>query len=214
MTGSVYEQLARGVHRVAGCGITRAELIIAGSQDKPGFVVVLRATPELWAQICLAERFQYPVHVVDAIATLTRPLLPMTSVGELHLTASKPAVLGLNRPEVLSKVGVQLENGMYTVPEADLTASWADVEGGHALAGLWALLLSTYPFFVADNPACTNFLSFVVLPDRRATLADCVRATWAVDPGWNFALALGETGINTAAAQLYRNLQRAGPLGA
>lgn len=214
-TIDLYTPLANQVARTRGLGIVRGELIIVGTEQKPSFHVVLRADETLWNRIYTAPRNMYPDDLVDALATMVRPIMHLVSSRRVFLTPNEAMMIGLATDEELMLAGIRNEDGVYTVPNAMLH----DTEMEQRIANpqypnqYWAATLNKLEGYNPDNPAHPAGLSIMVLPDRPVTMGELVQTIQVTDPGWNWAATMTAEDFSQVAAQLQRNLSMAQPLG-
>lgn len=216
MSVDLYTPLANQVSRVRGCGIVRGELIIVGTSEKPSFHVVLRADDKLWGRICTAPQYTYPDDLVDALATMVRPIMPLVEQRQVFLTPNEAMMIGLATSEELRLAGVCNNDGIYSVPNAML---W-DTEMRERMATpqtpnqYWAATLNKLEGYDPDNPVHPAGVSVMVLPDGPVRRMDFQLAIQVTDPGWNWVDAMTPEDFAAIEAQLHRNMAFAGPLGA
>jgi hypothetical protein len=208
-----YTALCMQASRVRCCGITRAEMIVVGTEARPQFVVVLRANDELWDKLRKAPRYTYPVDAADAIATMARPLMPHVP-GQIMFTANEALVLGLASDEELGNAGISNIDGVYHVPNAmlDDEETFNRMQQPTTPGLYWAYMLNKLPLYHPEEHAGRVGLSFVILPEGRVTGLDATTSTM-IDPGWNWANTMDQALSAHIQAQLLRNLPMAQPLG-
>lgn len=224
--------------RIVGCGITGVEatLGIRGDRNTPGGIVVLRANQALAAKIAAARQWQFPDEVVDAIGTMARAVLPLVRQGHLFFGSSEPLMVGLSDYMAVTRSGVMLDEGWYTVPRPGALDHWQlfseangrtmterDLQLLFQQMDDYSLILNfgstTFPpkfvHFNVDNPKHTAWIEFMILPDRPLAeisdteLAQCIMVT---NPGWSF-MASQEPGTLEHLVAMYRELLPAlGPL--